>query len=158
METIIIEASRVIPANIKTVYDVIADYEGGHQAILPKPAFREMNVLEGGYGAGTRLRVHVRIWGQSYYYNQIVEEPEPGRVILERDLDTGQYTTFTLDSLSDNSTKVTITSVNPLSEGIKGFLERISQPTIISNLFKQELRNLENYVLENDILSAEISP
>ena len=151
MRTITVEASRVIPANVETVHAVITDYHKGHPAILPKPAFKEMKVLDGGYGAGTRLHVHVRLWGQSYYYNQIVEEPVPGRVIVERELDTGQITTFTLEPLSDNSTQITITSVNPLSKGFKGFLERISQPSIIGGLFKTELENLADYVTRHDV-------
>lgn len=151
MQTITIEMSNIIPAPIETVYSVIADYKVGHQAILPKPAFREMKVLEGGYGAGTRLSVHVRLWGQSYYYDQIVEEPIRGQVLVEREMNTGQVTRFTLKSLSDTQTQVTIMSVNPLSSGFKGFLERISQPMIIRNLFKIELENLADYVTRHDL-------
>lgn len=146
MASITIEVSNIIPANIETVYAIIADYNVGHQAILPKPAFREMSVLDGGVGAGTRLHVHVKIYGQSYYYDQIVEEPEPGRVIIERDINTGQFSTFTLEPLSDNQTCVKITAVNPLRPGIMGLIERISQPRIIGNLFKIELQNLADYV------------
>lgn len=153
METMTIEASDIIPANAETVYAVIADYEVGHQAILPRPAFREMTVLEGGYGAGTRIHLHVRVWGQSSYFEQIVEEPEPGRVIVEREVHTGQYTTFTLDPISDNQTRVTITSVMPISSGWRGWLERFAQPSIMRNLFEEELGKLADYVTRNEVVT-----
>lgn len=155
MTMITVSVNDVIPANIETVYAVIADYEVGHQAILPKPAFQEMVVIEGGYGAGTRLKTHVRIWGQSYFYEQVVEEPVIGRVIVERDVNSGQFSTFTLQPLSDTSTVVTITSQIPINKGFKGFLERISQ-TIISRLFKQELKNLADYVSRPVVASQDI--
>lgn len=153
MKTITIKVSDTVPANVEAVYAVIADYNVGHQAILPRPAFREMKVLEGGYGAGTRLHLHVRVWGQSTYFEQVVEEPEPGRVLIERDINTGQYSTFTLESLSDRETQVTITSVMPISRGLKGFLERMSQPAIISKLFKTELQNLADYMTRHEVVT-----
>lgn len=156
MTTITIEVSDVIPATIKVVYHVIADYKIGHQAILPKPAFQEMKVIEGGYGAGTRLKTHIRIWGQSYYYEQIVEEPVPGQVLIERDVNTGQVSTFTLTPLSETSTQVTITSDIPLSRGFRGLLERFSQPTIVANLFKVELKNLADYVSDREVTMQEM--
>ena len=150
MRSITITVSETVPANIETVYSVIADYQIRHQAILPRPAFQEMKVLEGGFGSGTCLHVHVRIWGQSYFYEQIVEEPIMGRILIEREINTGQTTTFTLQALAGNQTQVTITSVNPLSTGFRGYLERISQPSIIGNLFKKELQNLIEYVAQNE--------
>ncbi len=156
MTTIDVEVSDIIPANIETVYAVIADYEVGHQAILPRPAFKEMKVVEGGYGAGTRLKLHIRLWGQSYYYEQVVEEPEVGRVILERDVKTGQVSTFTLEPLSDTSTQVTITANVPLSKGLRGVLERLSQPTIMRNLFTIELKNLADYVSRPELAVGEV--
>lgn len=146
MKTIHVEASHIIPANIETVYSIIADYHVGHQAILPRPAFQEMQVIEGGYGTGTHIKLHVKVFGQSYYYNQVVSEPEPGRVIRETDVNTGQYSEFTLEPVSDNQTRVTIVGKMPASSGIKGFLERITQPVIVGGMFKTELKNLEAYV------------
>lgn len=155
MTMITVEVHDVVPANIKTVYAVIADYEVGHQAILPRPEFKEMKVIEGGYGAGTRLKLHIRLWGQSYYYEQVVEEPDVGRVILERDVNTGQVSTFTLEPLSETSTRVTITANVPLSKGLRGVLERLSQPTIMRKLFTIELKNLAAYVSRPEVAIGE---
>lgn len=151
MASITVSVTDIIPANHEVIYTVIADYHTGHQAILPRPAFKEMKVLEGGFGAGTRTHIHVRIFGQSYYYEQIIEEPEVGRILVERDIHTGQTSTFTLDPLSENETWVTITAIQPLSAGFKGLLERISQPTIMRNLFKTELQQLADYVTRTDV-------
>lgn len=152
MSTLTIEASRIIRADADMLYDVISDYEVGHQAILPRPVFQEMTILSGGRGAGTRIKLHVKMFGQSYYYDQIVEEPEPGRVLVERDINTGQWSSFILEPLGDGQTRVTIRSEMPISSGIKGFLERISQPSIVGKLYKQELENLDNYVRQNATL------
>lgn len=152
MTSVTIRVTDIIPASSEAVYNVIADYHVGHQAILPRPAFREMKVLEGGYGAGTCIHLHTQMWGISNYYDQIVEEPEPGRVLIERDVNTGQYTTFTFEPLSDTQTRVTIESVMPLSKGIRGVLERMSMPAVARNLFKEELQNLAKYVTQSEVI------
>ncbi len=150
MTSVTVSVTDIIPANHEQVYSVIADYHKGHQAILPRPAFQEMKVLEGGYGAGTRIYIHTKMWGISNYYDQIVEEPEPGRVLIERDVNTEQYTTFTFEPLSDTQTRVTIASVMPLSKGIRGAFERVTLSPVARKLFKTELQNLADYVRQPD--------
>lgn len=49
--------SHIIPVNPEKVYAVIADYEEGHHAILPKEYFSSMKVLKGGQGTGTVIEV-----------------------------------------------------------------------------------------------------
>lgn len=147
MNTIHAEASHVINARPEEIYAVISDYRVGHPAILPKPYFSELTIEQGGQGAGTVLRFHVTIWGQKLYYHQRVSEPEPGRVLVETDIETGQYSQFTLEPLNGGQqTRVTISSEAPASPGFKGVMERMTQPSIAGRLFKQELRNLEDYV------------
>lgn len=146
MKTITVSVTETIPANHEAIYAVIADYHVGHQAILPRPAFREMIVIEGGYGAGTRTKIHVRMFGQSVYMEHLIEESIPGYELVERDVSTGGVTTFKLNPLLDNETEVTIHTIQPTSNGLMGFIERLSQPTIMRNLFKTELQNLKTYV------------
>ncbi len=142
-----VEASDIIHAPAADIYAILSDYQVGHQAILPKPYFTAMIVETGGQGAGTILQTSMTVMGQDFHYHQIVSEPEPGRVLVETDLDTGQWSSFTLEPLGDGSqTRVTITSEFPASPGFKGIMERLFTPRFTRPIFMQELRNLNDYV------------
>lgn len=147
MSEIRVEASDVINAKPEDVYAVISDYRIGHPAILPKPYFTGLVVEEGGQGAGSILRTSMSIFGQEFHYHQIVSEPEPGRILVETDVNTGQWSSFTLEPLNSGSqTRVTITAAFPASSGFKGLMERLFNPMITRRIFQQELRNLDEYV------------
>lgn len=145
MNTFEAEAAQIINAPAAALYGIVADYHVGHRAILPKPYFTDLKVEQGGYGAGTRLWAYMEVWGQKYTYHQEVTEPEPGRVLKETDLETGQYTTFTFEPLSDGQTKVTIHSVFPRKPGFAGFMESLMQPLFARNIYRKELNNLAVY-------------
>lgn len=141
------EASHVIEARPEEIWAVISDYRVGHAAILPRPPFTEMIVEEGGQGAGTLLLTRIKVWGKEFTFHQRVSEPEPGRLLLETDIDTGQFSTFRLEPLGGGQqTRVTIVAENPASPGLMGILERLTQPTINRRVFMQELRNLAGYI------------
>lgn len=141
-----VQASKIINAPIETVYNILADYETGHRAILPQPQFKQMDILKGGYGAGTEIRLIVEVYGQQTEYHQVVSEPVPGRVIREQDQLTAQFSEFRLEPISKTQTQVTIYSEMPVSSGIKGMVERWFQPGIVRRLFHQELANLAGYI------------
>ena len=81
MATVRASAEQIIPAPAGEVYELLADYRVGHQSILP-PAFSHYAVLEGGTGAGTRIRFRFRLGGRSLEAEGVVTEPEPGRAHL----------------------------------------------------------------------------
>ena len=137
-----VEASAVIDAPAALVYAIVADYKDGHQAILPRPYFVSVDVLEGGTGAGTKLKVTMKVMGQDFVFNEEVTEPEPGRVLVEADNEAGLSTTFTFEPLSDTQTRVTISTVGKASPGIKGWLEKMMNPMIMGKIYRQELENL----------------
>jgi hypothetical protein len=121
----------------------------GHQAIVPKPYFSELTVEQGGQGAGTIIRFTATVFGKTDHYHQLVTEPEPGRVLVETDIETGQYSKFTLEPLNDGTqTRVTISVEFPQSPGILGVVDKLLKPMVSRWLFRQELRNLEAYVLK----------
>jgi len=140
------EAAKVIDASPEAIYAVLADYHVGHKAILPQPFF-EVIIEKGGQGAGTLMWTHVTVFGKKYSYHQLVSEPEPGRVIKETDIDTGQFSSFTLDPLNGGKqTRVTIHAEEPAKPGIVGFLGRFTQPPVMRRMFMVELNNLAAYV------------
>ena len=67
------------------VYAVIADYDHGHPRILPKQ-FTGLTVEQGGVGEGTVIRVSMRVFGRRFEFRGFVTEPEPGRVLVERNV------------------------------------------------------------------------
>jgi Polyketide cyclase / dehydrase and lipid transport len=142
-----VEASDVINARPEALYAVVADYQVGHPAILPKPYFTELTVEKGGTGAGTIIRGSVKAFGNVIPLHHIVSEPEPGRVLMETDIETGQYTTFTFEPLNGGTqTRVTIASEFPTKPGLVGWMESVTTTPFVRRLYKQELRNLADYV------------
>ncbi|MSP14596.1 MAG: SRPBCC family protein [Chloroflexi bacterium] len=142
-----VAASMVIDARPEVLYAVVTDYQVGHPAILPKQYFTGLTVEKGGRGAGTVVRGSVKVFGTEYPFHQQVSEPEPGRVVQETDIDTGQYTTFTFEPLNGGTqTRVTIASEFPPSPGLMGWMERLVKPGVTQNIYKQELRQLAEYV------------
>ena len=147
MTRIRMQASALIPAPPERIHAILADYRGAHQAILPRPYFTGVQIERGGQGAGTVLRVSMQVYGRKYAYHQVVSEPEPGRVITETEMDTGQSTSFIIDPLAGGrEARVTITGDFPASPGLAGWVERLVQPAITRRIFEQELRNLADYV------------
>lgn len=142
-------ASKIIDAPPEKVYAVLADYHVGHPAILPKPAFEGITVDKGGYGDGTETQVHMNAFGKRRTVYHVVSEPEPGRILVETDKDTGLKTTFTVDPVDGGArSHVTIDSEFKQSSGLRGITEKMTIPLLIGGVFKKELRNLAKYVTE----------
>ena len=146
MKPVNIEVSQVIQARAADVYNVIADYEVGHQAILPRPPFDEMIIKKGSFGAGTEIVLHMSGMGLKYTYHQRVSEPEPGRIILETEINTGQWTQFTVDPIDANTSRVTIKSYMPMKNTVRGFIESLTFPLSVPPVFKKELNLLNDYM------------
>ena len=147
MKQILVEASHVIPAEAETIYGVLADYREGHPAILPQPYFRELVVEKGGRGAGTVVRVHMEVLGVEQHYRMLVSEPEPGRVLVEHDPEAGVTTTFTVAPLNGGERSlVTIATASRPNPGLRGVIERLVNPPVARRIYKQELRQLAEYV------------
>jgi len=151
MSMLNIIVSAVIDASPEAVYAVFSDYEVAHNAILPKPYFEEMVVLEGGQGAGTVVDVHMNVFGNKKTYHFTITEPEPGRLLVETDNNTGEGTHFIFEPLANGrQTKVTFESKINTSSGFAGKIERLITPPITRHMFKKELENLATYLKEKE--------
>ncbi len=147
MSPIRAEASAVIEARPEVIWDVIRDYHVGHPAILPKPYFQTLKILKGGVGEGTETHLTMKVFGRTFEYHHRISEPDPGRVLKETEVNTGQYSKFTLEPLDNGKqTRVTITTEQPASPGLVGFFERLTAPGIQRRIFEQELVLLAEYV------------
>ena len=147
MAKVEVVASQEINASPQTVYNVLTDYHVGHNAILPRPYFKGMDVLEGGKGAGTRVKVYSSSMGKTRTMEMVASEPEPGRVLMEKDVDSDLVTTFTVDPVNEGvKSRVTIKTVFIPRSGLLGLMERAVNPTMMRYVFNLELRKLNEYV------------
>lgn len=140
MSFVVAEEGRTIGAPAQVVYGLLADYHAGHPSILP-PAFTDLVVEEGGYGAGTRIRFHATLLGRRDVLSAVIEEPEPGRVLVERYPDRGMVTTFIVDPEA-GACRVTIRTVIEAS-AISAFFQRLFVPRLLRRIFQAELENIE---------------
>lgn len=142
MSTYLAQESAVIDAPAEQLYDIIADYHQGHPAILPPRYFTDLAVVEGGQGVGTVVRVHMNVFGSKALFNLRVTKAEPGRLLVEEDGATGTVTTFSLEPLDDDRTRVTIATEARTSPGLRGMLERVMIPSITRRIYREELQQL----------------
>src|SRR5262249_3682655 len=97
-----VSASALIAADPKRLYHILSDYRTGHPRILPRE-FGDIVVERGGTGDGTVIRFQMRILGKTQTFRAAISEPEPGRVLMETDLETNHaVTTFTVDPADDH--------------------------------------------------------
>jgi hypothetical protein len=139
----IVSASATIPARRERVYSLIADYNDGHPRILPKQ-FTSLVVEQGGVGAGTLIRFQMRIFGRKQAFRAAITEPDPGRVLVETDLDAnGAVTTFTVNPGSAPAdSHVTISTELRVRSGFLGKIEKTLSTLLLRPTYVQELENL----------------
>jgi hypothetical protein len=145
MGQITVKAEAVLEAPTEGVYATIADYRQGHPNILPKELY-DLQVEQGGYGAGTIHRFKMRVLGVEQSFYQRVSEPEPGRVLVEQDIDSLQHvtTTFRVTPLEQGQkSHVEISTTMHTSPGLRGLVERVLVPMINTRIYQKELKLLE---------------
>lgn len=147
MGLITARAVDILAARPEDVYATIADYHQGHPSILPKENLYDLRVEQGGYGAGTIIRFKARILGVEQTFHHRVSEPEPGRVLVEQDIEEGQNitTTFTVTPLEGGKkSQVEIKTTMKASPGFKGLVERLLIPGANPPIYRKELKLLES--------------
>jgi hypothetical protein len=133
---------REIDAPAELVYRIIADYRQHHPNILPS-AFSDFVVEQGGVGEGTVIRFAVTTGGRKQRFHQRIEEPEPGRVLQEVDVDGDVVTTFTVTPQGERSHVRMETTWT--SSGLRGLVERFLAPMLLKPVYDQELGKLQEY-------------
>jgi hypothetical protein len=118
-----------------------------HPRIVPPEYFRRIEVIEGGVGAGTRTRVTMRVLGRTREFEHIITEPEPGRVLVEADVDGSSTTSFIVDGGDGtDSTRLTISTELVSRSGVAGALERVLSSTLLRRIYRKELARTAEYV------------
>jgi hypothetical protein len=139
-----VTTTRHIHAPARVAYDIIADYRDMHARMVPPKWFSNLRVDSGGVGAGTTIRYDVRAFGATKTHRARVDEPTPGRVLVESEIDDPIVTTFSVEPTSDGSAcEVTITSQLQSRDGFLGTIEQwLARPTL-KRIFAAELDRLD---------------
>jgi Polyketide cyclase / dehydrase and lipid transport len=138
-------ASSIIEAPAELVYRTLADYHHGHPSILPKPYFLSLEVEQGGFGAGTVISFQMKVLGKTQSFRAAITEPEPGRVLVETNLEEGGgVTTFIVEPLAESKrTEVTITTEGATRRsGALGSVEGLLTAMFLQRIYKAELKQL----------------
>lgn len=139
----IVSASAIIPARRERIYSLISNYNDGHPRILPKQ-FSSLVVEQGGAGAGTIIRFQMSVFGRKQTFRAAITEPEPGRVLVETDLDAnGAITTFTVNpGGAPADSRVTISTELAVRSGFLGKIEKTLSTLLLRPIYLKELENL----------------
>ena len=144
-------AIRVIDAPPDAVYPIIADYRNTHWLILPKQYFLSLDVEEGGFGSGTIVNFKMRLLGQTQSFRSRITEPEPGRLLVETDVNSGIATSFqVLPVGSGGQSQVTISTELKGRNAVEGWLAKI----MLQRVYREELDLLAQVAQERIKLDA----
>lgn len=141
-----VEASADVGAAAADTYRMIADYRDGHTRIIPTKYFRDLRVIEGGYGDGTVIEFDMLVFGKATHARARVSEPEPGRVLVETYPDTGWVTSFIVEQRGTSRSRVTIRTDAVVRAGLLGLLEGAFVRSFLSRVFPAELAQLDEQV------------
>jgi len=149
-----VSAERVLDAPAQVVYHCIADYREHHrpEGFLP-PAFTDFEVQQGGVGAGTVIRFASTLGGRKQIMTASIEEPHPGRVLVE----TGHpvRTTFTVEPEGHEGQRARVRFDTVIdARGLTGLVTRLFAPRMLRPLYEDELSRLERYAQQHPRLTA----
>ena len=142
MADISVSAEAPIAAPAERVYRILADYRQHHPHILP-PQISNLTVEEGGVGAGTIIRFQTTLAGRTQRFHQRVDEPQPGHILQEVDLEHDYVTTFTVTP--DGSGSRVRLETTWRKDGLQGLFERLLAPRLLRPVYEEELRRLDRY-------------
>ncbi|GAC1362269.1 MAG: hypothetical protein NVSMB44_17300 [Ktedonobacteraceae bacterium] len=159
MSQIYVKTAAILNARAEDIYATIADYQHGHPRIVPPENFSDLQVEQGGYGAGTIIRFKMKVLGVEQAFRQRISEPEPGRVLVEEDIDSMQNirTTFTVEPVNNaEQTQVEIATTMHASPGLQGLVERIVFLIINPQLYRKELKLLETVARQKEAQTSNV--
>ncbi len=142
-----VSATIRINAAPDAVYAALADYTTHHPRIMPPAYFSNLDVDSGGVGAGTTFHITLRKPGKDETLRMRVDEPSPGRVLTETNVDTGVVTRFTVDPTEGGGQTVAgMESDLPVAGGLRGLSDRWVLPRMTKHIFNKQLEQLARYM------------
>lgn len=134
-------AERAIGAPAGRVRELVADYAKVRPQILTEH-YRDYQVLEGGVGAGTKVRWTLQATAKrSRDVLAIVTAPEEG-TLVETDANSSMVTTWTVRESGEGAV-VRVETVWQGAGGIGGFFERLFAPAGLKRIYDGVLAELD---------------
>ena len=141
------ETVALIDASPAEVYAVLADYRRGHAHIVPAAYQRQLEVEAGGQGEGTIILYRKRFLGLERRGRATIHEPEPGRVLTERETTSSLVTTFAVTPVNNGQqTHVQIAARWEPAHTLWESFEQALYPYRMRRMFAQELNLLAKFV------------
>jgi hypothetical protein len=134
-----------IDAPASAVYATLANYNVGHQAVLPRPPFIAMTVDKGGVGAGTVVTTSMKLLGRVQTFTAEIDEPVPGRLLRETVPASKLVTTFEVEPLGPASCRLTIRTEIPVLWGPLGRLQGGLAARLLLPVYREEIGRVAAY-------------
>jgi len=150
-----VSASADISAPSGDVYRLLADYRIGHPRILPPDFFGNLIVEKGGVGAGTVITFDMFAFGRTQRQRALITEPEPGRTLVERYVETGAVTTFTVDSLALDRSRLTIATTLRGEAGIFARVQLFLMRRFLRRVYAAQLELIDRQVRSDRALARQ---
>jgi hypothetical protein len=104
-----------------------------------------LEVEQSGVGEGTIFVVKMEVYGQKVAYRMGVSEPKP-YTLVETDLNGSTSTTFCVEPGTEaGHSMATISTTWQSKPGIAGWIERLTTPSIMRKIYREELSILNRY-------------
>ncbi|WP_239334435.1 SRPBCC family protein [Frankia sp. CiP3] len=143
MAEIKVAVERVVAATPAKVVDALADYRGIRAEAWPK-MITDYEVIEGGTGAGTRIRYRLHATRRRVRtVEAVVSTPEPGRTLTETDQNSTLRTAWTVRPADPGTARISVETSWAGASGIGGFFERAFAPIGIRKLWNGVLDNIQ---------------
>ena len=150
-----VSASADIEASSNEVYRLLADYRTSHPRILPRNFFGSLRVLRGGFGEGTLITFDLVAFGRTQRQWALVSEPEPGRTLVETYPENGAVTTFTVDSLGPDRSRLTIATTLSVKPGIRGRVELWVMRRFLRRVYSAQLALVDRHLRSDRALATQ---
>jgi uncharacterized protein YndB with AHSA1/START domain len=138
---VVLEQTYDAPA--EAVFGALSDYAAVRPTILA-PEFTDFQVLDGGVGAGTRIRYNLHATKKRVRaVEAAVTEPVAGEQLLETDGNSSLTVLWTVAPVSETSSRLTARVNWQGAGGVGGFFERRFAPAGIRRIYRTELDRLQ---------------
>lgn len=142
MSHIFVQSERVIEAAPEEVFAALADYKNKRPRMLT-PNFLNYKVERGGQGKGTVVSYTLHVGGRERPYQMVVDEPQEGQRLAERDRNSSLVTHWSVRELEGGQrSSVMVESDWEGASGIGGFFERTFAPIGLRKIYDSMLHAL----------------
>ncbi len=139
------------------VYRVLADYSCNYHKVLPKCSVKYVVIMRGGKGLGTELRVLTRGLIKSGSFDFVVDEPDPGKVIVVRCRKNSIVISYRINRLGDSRTSLAIKLLVPQKIS-DSYLKLVYKKMVCSVIMYKHVQLLRELLEEKTRLRLMIPP